>query len=103
MDFSIVAAAKELDIQGSADNDEQLRKIIIDRIRDLIHSDFQKLVNILYRMDVSESKLKRMLEENPESDAGVIIAELMIERQAQKIKSRQETRSNNKISDDEKW
>ena len=77
---SIQAAATELEIERRDENEEQLRKIIIDRIRDLIHSDFQKLVNILYRMDVSETKLKRMLEENPDNDAGVIIAELIIER-----------------------
>ena len=72
-------------------------------INELIQHDFQKLVTILYRIDVSEAKLKYLLKENSGEDAGKIIAELIIERQLQKIKSRQEYRSDENISDDEKW
>ena len=104
---SLHATATELEIERRDENEEQLRKIIVDRIRDLIHTDFQKLVNILYRMDVSETKLKRMLEENPESDAGVIIAELIIERQAQKIRLRNEqsniSKNNTDIPEEDRW
>ena len=49
------------------------------------------LVQILYRIDVSEKKIKTLLKENQGSDAGKIIASLIIERQMQKIKSRQQT------------
>lgn len=72
-------------------------------INELIQHDFQKLVTILYRIDVSEAKLKFLLKENPGEDAGKIIAELIIERQLQKLKSRQEHRKDENISDDEKW
>lgn len=72
-------------------------------INELIQHDFQKLVTILYRIDVSEAKLKYLLKENSGEDAGKIIAELIIERQLQKIKSRQEYRPDEDISDDEKW
>ncbi len=106
VDQSIQAAATELEIQVNPDNDERLRQLIIDRVRELIHSDFQKLVNILYRMDVSETKLKRMLEENPDSDAGVIITELIIERQAQKIafrKAQDDNLNKNDIPEEDRW
>lgn len=76
---------------------------LYDRINDLINNDFQKLVAILYRMDVNETRLKQLLNENPGTNAGIIIAELMIERQAQKIKSRQTYKPDENISDDEKW
>jgi hypothetical protein len=48
--------------------------------------------------------LKSLLKNHPDLDAGVIIADLIIERQLQKIKSRREfpTRDNN-IDDSEKW
>lgn len=78
-------------------------QMVYDRINDLINNDFQKLVAILYRMDVNESRLKQLLKENPGTNAAVIIAELMIERQAQKIKSRQAHKPDANISDDEKW
>jgi len=80
-----------------------LKERLSSHINFLIQSDFQKLVSILYRVDVSESKLKHLLKENPGYDAANIITELIIERQLQKIKSRQEYRNNENISDDEKW
>ena len=78
-------------------------QVLANRINDLINNDFQKLVSVLYRMDVHENKLKQLLKENPGTDAGLIIAELMIERQEQKIRSRETYRPDENISDDEKW
>ena len=82
---------------------EELKEQLSSHINFLIQSDFQKLVSILYRVDVDESKLKHLLKENPGHDASNIIADLVIERQLQKIRSRQENRDNKNISDDEKW
>lgn len=76
---------------------------LADKINELINSDFQKLVSILYRMDVSEPKLKLLLKENPNVDAGIIIADLMIERQLQKAESRKKFKRDENISDEEKW
>ena len=77
---------------------------LIEKINDLINTDFQKLVSILYRMDVSEKKLNQLLNENAGTNAALIIADLMIERQAEKIRSRQQfNKRDENISDDEKW
>ena len=82
---------------------EQLKEKLSYHVNHLIQFDFQKLVSVLYRIDVNEEKLKSMLAENTETDASSIIAELIIERQLQKIKSRQEFRRDNNINEDEKW
>ena len=58
-------------------------------LNELIQKDFQKLIRLLYRIDISEAKLKQLLQQPPEEDASKIIAQLIIERQLQKIKSRQ--------------
>lgn len=73
-------------------------------INNLIKNDFDKLIAYLYRIDVNEQKLKNLLQRNPEEDAGNIIADLIIERQQQKIKTRElfSTRDNN-FEDEEKW
>jgi hypothetical protein len=48
--------------------------------------------------------LKQLLNENPETNAAFIITDLMIERQEQKIISRQQFKKKDEnISDDEKW
>ncbi|MFM9908001.1 MAG: hypothetical protein ACKVOW_01560 [Chitinophagaceae bacterium] len=73
-------------------------------INELILSDFDKLVLLLYRLDVDEKKLRAILKEKPGTDAGHTIADLIIERQVQKIKSRQQfSQRDNNISDEEKW
>jgi hypothetical protein len=82
---------------------EMLKEKLADYINHLIQADFEKLVSLLYRIDVSEAKLKYILKENPGEDAGDIIAELIIERQLQKIKSRQEHRRDSAISDEDAW
>lgn len=57
----------------------------------LIYNDFNGLLSILYRMDVSEEKLKNALANKKENQStGEVIAELLLERQKQKIKFRRE-------------
>ena len=53
-------------------------------INHLLNNDFEKLINILYRIDVREEKLKVLLKENADKNASSIIADLVIERQIQK-------------------
>jgi hypothetical protein len=80
------------------------KQLLAERINELIQKDFQKLVSILYRLDISEEKLKYLLKENSDSDAGFIIAELIIERQIQKKKSRQQfSKRDDDIDENEKW
>jgi hypothetical protein len=67
---------------------DELKNELSDFINDLIQKDFQKLVSILYRVDVDETKLKRILKEQADKDAAVIIANLILERELQKIETR---------------
>ena len=46
------------------------------------------MVQLLYRIDVSEAKLKKVLHENPNEDAAHLIADLIIERRAIAKKAR---------------
>jgi len=58
-------------------------------INDLIKEDFSKLVQLLYRIDVSEAKLKNVLKEHPNENAGKLIAQIVIERLAATKKARE--------------
>lgn len=82
--------------------------MLLDELRnflnELIQSDFTKLVQLLYRIDISEMKLKQILKDNPQSDAGLLIAQMIIERQIQKIRFRKEMESK-EVEDggEERW
>ena len=103
---SLVAAINDsLGIELKKDiSADQLTNILAGHINDLIETNFNKLVNLLYRIDINESKLRQMLNENSH-DAGKIIAGLIIERQLQKIASRERFRDSteNSIDEKEKW
>ncbi|HTL08019.1 MAG TPA: hypothetical protein VL307_07175 [Chitinophagaceae bacterium] len=82
----------------------ELRLRLQKEINELIANNFNQLVSILYRVDVNERKLKFLLQENVGEDAAVIIADLLIERQLEKIKARAAFKQDNAQPDDEeKW
>ena len=68
---------------------EDLENNLAVYINELIDKDFNKLVNLLYRIDISEEKLKLALQnEDKKNSSGKTIAKLIIERQLQKLEFR---------------
>ena len=67
---------------------QKVRDKLALRIQDLIEHDFEQLFNILYRIDVSEEKVRKFLSEKPAGNAPVLIADLIIEREMQKVVTR---------------
>jgi hypothetical protein len=82
---------------------EEMKDHLIFYINHLLLHDFDKLVQILYRVDVSENKLKEVVQKNPGTDAAIIIADLLMQRQEEKIKTKEAFKSNNDISGEDKW
>jgi len=80
----------------------QLKMILSGHINHLITNDFNKLLRVLYKVDVSEKLLKASLQEHTQ-DAATVIAEMIIERQLQKIKTREQFKTDNDIPENEKW
>lgn len=61
-------------------------------VEELLAKDFEKLIHILYRIDVSEQKLKAALAETNDNPAA-IIAKMILEREMQKVETRKKYRS----------
>ena len=72
-------------------------------VNQLIDQDLQRLVQLLYRLDVSEEKLKKVLADHPAGNAGTMIAQLILERLEQSRITRQQFKSGIDIPEDEKW
>src|SRR5688572_28230805 len=96
------ALLNDFDLAGCDTRSALLQRLAI-QINHLIQADFHRLLACLYRLDISELKLKQTLEENTDKDAGELIATLVVERQLQKLKTRQQFRQQNDIPEDEKW
>lgn len=70
----------------------------------LLQHDFPALVQLLYRVDVSENKLKYLLKTSRGEDAGGIMAALILERVEQIVLSRKKYRMPGEdIPDADKW
>lgn len=83
---------------------DEIHDQLADYINHLIKTDFEKMVTYLYRIDVSEQKLKLLLQQFPHEDAGNIIASLIMERQEQKLKSRELfSQQPGDFDEEEKW
>lgn len=82
----------------------ELKKKLIGLLNGLINNDFDALIQLLYRIDVSEKTIRRFLKEKNNNDAASVIADLIIERQLQKAESRKIYRSkNDELSNEERW
>ena len=104
MDLQIVSNINQsLDTSFQASTLEDLQLKLTTHINYLLLHDFEKLISILYRIDVSEHKLRNMRSVHYNEDAANIIAALIIERQLQKMESRKNNSQNQNIPEDEKW
>jgi hypothetical protein len=83
---------------------EQLVEKLSSFIEELIRNNFQKLIAILYKVDVSEKKLRQLLLDSEGENAASIISALIIERQLQKIESRKKfPRKPGSDTGEERW
>lgn len=78
-------------------------KQLVHYIQSLIQSDFEKLIFLLYKIDVSENNLKKILHQNTNTNTAEIIAAMIVERLEEKIKTKQSFKPNTIVDDEEKW
>lgn len=65
-----------------------IRKELVDRIIRLLNTNPEKLMSILYRIDVSEARVNEIFCKALPPDVPDMLAELIIERQMAKAKTR---------------
>ena len=66
-------------------SEAQLREALVRAFEYLVEDDFPKLVQILYRADVDQDKLKKLLESAENASSGEVIADAYIARQKAKL------------------
>lgn len=94
---ALIAVVNNLQItekRMGGESDEKQFELLVEFIDDLIRNDFNRLLSILYRVDISEEKLKLKLAQNKETPvpSAKIIAHLLIDREAEKMVSREKYR-----------
>lgn len=65
-------------------------------VADLLENNFEKLCNMIYRHDVSENKFNEALQGGTINDQADRIATLVLDREMEKVKTRQAYKSEQK-------
>lgn len=81
----------QLESDGLIDDSKLSYDSLLNRLAQivdhLISKDFNRLLNALYRIDISEEKLKSVLAQMPENTS-LVIAQMILDRELQKVTSR---------------
>lgn len=67
---------------------EEFKLFLTKKLSDLMVKNFDEVLNILYQIDINEIKVRDIIQSNNKYKAS-LLADLIINRQLQKIKTRQ--------------
>lgn len=87
---------KDWEIEGGADflSEEDLLEALSNHVAFMIERRLETLLSTLYRMDVSEAKVSKVLHPNAEEPANIGLARLILERQKQRIFTKKHYKQN---------
>ena len=80
---------------SDVENLSQLKIFLTEKLKDLLDNNFSLLVNTLYRIDVNEDKLNELFGSKNRVNIPESLADLIIERQLQKIHFRKKYKEGN--------
>ncbi len=94
--YEIIGLEEKKQLQSLEFN--ELKQRFSSYLNHLIEKDFNRLISILYRIDIPREKISAALSNNSdERTAGEILTDLIIARQMEKIKTRKAYRENSEI------
>ncbi len=83
-----IAVAFDMDELDVATTMEAIREALANRIVELLNSNPEKLMMLLYRIDVSEPRVNEIFKNSLPPDVPEALADLIIERQLAKAETR---------------
>jgi hypothetical protein len=84
----------ELHEPAYLNNEEQLVNLLLPIIQQLLNRDFEKLLQVCYRVDLDENKLKEILHKSPPGQIAGDLSKAIVNRQLQKVEIRRLYSSN---------
>lgn len=74
---------------------EEFRKYLTEKMKNMLDNNYDLLINTLYRIDISEKKLSELFSSKNREAIPEKLADLIIERQIEKINFRKRYREGN--------
>lgn len=67
---------------------QEIMKQLIPQMELLLNNQYQTMLNLLYKIDVSENKIKKLHKQNPQIKYSELLSHLILEREWQKALTR---------------
>ena len=64
---------------------DKIAQVLVPCIAELLNKNYQAFLNLLYRIDLNESKIKSEVTAHKEMQFELILAEMIIKRELQKV------------------
>lgn len=85
---SLVLLQKEFELPAGSYDKEALINLLIPEVGRLLNRNFERFLQICYRIDLGEEKLKNILRHSEPGQMNRILAEAIVDRQILKIELR---------------
>lgn len=86
--FGLIQKELNLPVEVSSNTEEEYLKIITKAIQEMLNRDFERLLQVCYRIDLGEEKLKKILNESDPDYLASDLAHALWTRQKQKVEIR---------------
>ncbi|MCH7413442.1 hypothetical protein MM213_08100 [Belliella sp. R4-6] len=86
--FQLIDKDFNLQTREQVELEDQLFELLTPILRQMLNRDFERLLQICYRIDLDEHKLKQILNESNPEQMAEELAEAIIKRQMKKIEIR---------------
>ncbi|HMQ79131.1 MAG TPA: hypothetical protein PKE39_01620 [Ignavibacteria bacterium] len=85
--YSIISTNFEL-ASGNVLSFEEIHRVLTERIHELLEKNVEKLIFILYRIDVGQKRTDEIFNNPSKEEIASLLATAVIERQLEKVKTR---------------
>lgn len=92
---SLIIRDFELENRAETLSEEDLLRLLADQIAYMIDHKLEFLLSLMYRLDIDESKVNRALSPLSEEPANIALAHLVLERQKQRVFTKQHYKQDN--------
>ena len=86
--FELIQKELNLSDQAASMSEEEYLKIISKAVQEMLNRDFERLLQVCYRIDLGEEKLKKILNESDPDYLASDLAYALWTRQKQKVEIR---------------
>ncbi|WP_236979569.1 hypothetical protein [Membranihabitans maritimus] len=93
MDYDLLRNSFQIEKGSKEISEEELLEMLTGRISSMIDENTDLLFSLLYRLDISEAKIKKVIDRQKDESISRGLAKLVLERQKERLRTKAKYRS----------